>query len=48
MLYSQLVVTIFGETSHHLIKQHGDDKNGYIACNALCEWYDWDAVKNEI
>ena len=47
MIYSQLTLATVEITSHHLIKQYEDDKNGYVAWNALCEWYDDSSVKNE-
>ena len=37
VVYSQLEVETFGGTSHQLIKQHKDNKNGYGAWNTLCE-----------
>ena len=47
MVYPQLSVTDVGGTSHHLIKHHKGNNNGYAAWNALCEWYYGGAVKNE-
>ena len=47
VVYYLLSVETVGVTSHHLIKHHEGDKNGYGAWNDLCEWYDGDAVKNE-
>ena len=47
VIYSQLSVAAVGVTSHDLIKRYEDDKIGYGACKALCEWYDDDSVKNE-
>ena len=47
VIYSQLELAIAGVTSHQLIKQYEDDKNGYGAWNVLCEWYDEDYVKNK-
>ena len=47
VIYSQLLVETVGVTSHNLIKQYKDDKNGYGAWNALCEWYDENSVKNK-
>ena len=47
VVYSQLEVSTIGGAAHHLIKQYEDDKNGYGVCNALCEWYDGDAVKEK-
>ena len=47
VVYSQLAVATVGGTAHHIIKKYEDDKNGYGACNAFCELYDWGAVKNK-
>ena len=47
VVYSQFEVGTVGGTSHQLIKQYEEDKNGYGAWNALCEWYDGDDVKKK-
>ena len=47
VVYSHLEVATVGGTEYHLIKKYEDDKNGYGAQNALCDWYDRDAVKNK-
>ena len=47
VVYSQLSVATVGGTAYHLIKKHEDDENGYVAWNALCEWYDGNSVKSK-
>ena len=48
VVYSQSAVATVGGTSHHLIKQFEDYKNGYGAWNSLCEWQNRGAVKKKI
>ena len=47
VIYSQLVLATAGVNFHKLIKQYKYNKNGYGECNAFCEWYDEDFVKNK-
>ena len=46
-VYSQLALATVRGSAHHLIKQHGDNRNEYGAWNAFREWYDGDSVKNK-
>ena len=47
VVYHKSAVATIGGTEHHLVKKHEDNKDGYAAWNALCEWYYGDAAKNE-
>ena len=47
VVYSQLAVTTISRTAHHLVKQFDTSKNGNMAWEALLEYYDGGAVKNE-
>ena len=47
VVYSKIKLATVVGTEHHLVKQHKEDMNGYVAWNNLCEWYDRDAVNNE-
>ena len=42
-----MAVETVGGTTHHLVKQHEDDNNGYAAWKYLCEFYDEYAVSNK-
>ena len=45
--YKLSVATVVGTAAYNMIKQHDDYKNGYVAWNFFCEWYDGGAEKNE-
>ena len=47
IVYAQLSVATVSGTAHHLVKQFDTSKNGNMAWDALVEWYDGDAIKNE-
>ena len=47
IVYAQLSVATSDGTSHHLVKQFDQDRDGHEAWQALCEWYDGDLIKNE-
>ena len=45
--YAQLSVATVSGTAHHLVKQFETSKNGNMAWEALVEWFDGDAIRNE-
>eukprot|EP00957_Ditylum_brightwellii_P063986 4854104-Ditylum_brightwellii.AAC.1 len=45
MVFSQLSVATSGGISYHLMKQHGEDKEGYTAWHSLIEWFNGDVLK---
>ena len=47
IVYSQLSVATVSGTAHHLVKQFETSKNGNMAWEALLEWFDGDAIRNE-
>ena len=46
-MYAQLSVATSDGTSHHLLKQFDEERNGHEAWKVLCEWYDGDLIKNK-
>ena len=47
-VYSQPAGATIGIISHHLIRQHKNEKDGHTAWNALLTWYDGNTIKNKI
>ena len=47
IVYAQLSVATVSGTAHHLVKQFGTLKHGNMAWEALLDWFDGDAIKNE-
>ena len=47
IVYAQLLVAMSDGTSHHLVEQYNNNRDGCKAWQALCEWYIGDLIKNE-
>ena len=45
IVYAQLSVATSDGTSHHLVKQYDQDRDGYEAWQALCQWHDGNLIK---
>ena len=47
IVYSQLSVATVDGTTHHIVMNHAESKNGFQAWKDLVQWYEGDSVRNE-
>ena len=47
VVFSQLSLSTVDGIAHHLVKRHKSTRDVHSARNSLCDWYDWNTVKNK-